>query len=138
SLEKEGSLKEMVRVARKKVILAVPTGKKSLNSHRRLKQHLERFYPEKKQHYLDEHLEYGHLSKKQILKLIKKVAPEARVSWEKNANLVLWLWFQKVYLKIPRLYHLLRYRRVWLYLLWSLWPLFNFGACLRTIFYIQL
>ena len=41
-------IQEMVRVTNKYIYLAVPTGEKSLQAHRKLKKHLKRFYQRKK------------------------------------------------------------------------------------------
>lgn len=131
-------LQEIVRVTQKYLYLAVPTGQKSLLAHKRLKKHLVRFYPKRKNHYLEEHLKFGHPQKEKITELVRKAAPQAKILTQVNANIYLWLFFQKLYLALPQLYHLLKYRNFWRKTLTPFWWLFSQGSCLRTIYFINL
>lgn len=129
---------EMVRIAKKYIYLAVPTGEKSYAAHQKLKKHLERFYPKQENKYLEEHLRNGHPDTAEILALIKKAAPKASIATIPNANIYLWFFFQKIYLALPRLYHLLKYRDFWRKLLFPIWWLTNLKSTIRTIYVINL
>jgi hypothetical protein len=131
-------IQEMLRVARKKVILAVPTGKESLQAVAKFAKMFEKRYPGKKHQYSGEHLKHGHPEKEGILKMIKKIAPQARVKTRKNTNIRLWLFFQKIYLRLPGFYRVFRYRRAWQRILRPFSPLLDRGKTFRTVFYIYL
>lgn len=131
-------VKEMLRVAKCKVILAVPTGRGSFEAIKKFGKLFYKKYSGIKYKYLDEHLTYKHPLKKEIVEIIKNSGFATAVRTEKNTNIKLWLLFQKLYLKFPKLYLIFRYRRFWYYLLKPVFPLCNFGKTMRTIFYINL
>ncbi|MCJ7828091.1 hypothetical protein MUP65_03035, partial [Patescibacteria group bacterium] len=131
-------IKELVRVTDKYLYLAVPTGEKSLEAHQKLKKHLLRFHPKKESHYLDEHLSFGHPEKEEILELLQMVAPKAKINTKQNGNIRLWLAFQKTYLALTRLYHLLKYRNFWRKLIGPVWSLTNRPPAIRTLFICNL
>jgi predicted SAM-dependent methyltransferase len=136
--KKRTAIKEMLRVAKRDLILAVPTGKESLEIHKKLCDLVRRRYPKLKRHYLEEHLKYGHPEKEEVLKMIREAGFKTKIKIKKNANVHLWFLFHKIYLKIPQLYHFLRHRRFWHQVLKPVLPLLNFGPSIRTIFYIRI
>ena len=130
-------IKEMLRVARKKVFLGVPTGEKSWQT---VKEFAKMFYhkhPGQYYQYLEEHLEYGHPTKKEIISMISNSGYQTTIRTKNNTNNRLWLVYQKIFLEIPRLYHILRYRRFWYLILRPVFPFFNFGFTMRTIFFVE-
>lgn len=131
-------VKEMLRVAKRKVILTVPTGKESLETIKKFGELFHKKYPRIKHEYLNEHLAYGHPQKEEIIEMIKNSGFTTEIRTEKNANIKLWLLFQKLYLNFPKLYLIFRYQRFWYHLLRPIIPLCNFGKTIRTIFYINL
>lgn len=131
------AIKEMLRVAKQKVFLAVPTGKESLQVHQEFYRFLKRRKTNQDYRYLKEHLKLGHPEKEEILRMIKESGFKVKVRTEKNANIWLWLVFQKIYTLFPKFYHLFKYRRFWYYFLSPTLPLLNFGPTIRTIFYIE-
>lgn len=138
SREKQAKMiKEMLRVAKKQVILAVPTGIKSIEFHQKLFKFMRKRFPQKEFDYLEEHIKLGHPEQSDLLKMIKESGYKTKITLENNANLYCWLGFQKLYLYLPQLYHFFRYRRFIYMILRPLFSLFNFQPTLRTVFYIE-
>ncbi|HUW21968.1 MAG TPA: class I SAM-dependent methyltransferase [Candidatus Bathyarchaeia archaeon] len=131
-------IKEMIRVAARLVILAVPTGTKSKQAIEKFGQLFKAKYPNIDYQYLNEHLKYQPPENGEIIKTIKEAGIPVRVSIKKNTNIKVWLLFQRFYLRFPKLYLIFRYRRFWYHLLKPVFPLLNQGETLRTIFFVQL
>ena len=136
--EKRDLIREMLRVAKKRIVLVIPTGKKGFLAHLKLADFILKFYPKRNSVYLQEHLQYGHPEKKEILDLIRGVGCNLRVKTGGNTNIGLWFLFQKFYLKYPGFYRLFRYRNFWYYALSLFWPFLNFEPTMRTVFNIQI
>jgi len=135
---REKMVKEMLRVAKSKVILTIPTGEKSLEAVRKFGELFHKKYPKIKNKYVIEHLTYGHPEKEEVINMIKNGGFKTIIHTQKNTNTTLWLLFQKFYIKFPKLYLIFRYRKFWYHILKPFSFLFNFGKTMRTIFYIEL
>lgn len=131
------AIREMLRVAKKKVILGIPCGEASFKTVKKFASMFYKKHPGQKYQYLEEHLNYGHPEKEEIIKMIKKSGFKVSIRTEENTNNRLWLLYQKIFLAIPQLYHILRYRKFWYDFLRPVFPLFSRGETLRTIFFIE-
>ena len=136
--KREKLISEIFRIARRKVILAVPIGKESLDAVKKLDVLMSKKYNKKKDRYIKEHLKYGHPEVKEIIKIIKNLPIESKIKIKNNASIKLWLAFQKLYLSLPKLYLLFRYRRFSYFLFNPLIKISNFGQTMRKIFFIDL
>lgn len=130
-------IKEMLRVASKKVIIAVPTGRPGYETTKKFAQVYKQKYPGKHHQYLEQHIKYGHPEKEEILAMIEISGYKTKVRTKKNANNSFWLIYQKIYLNFPQLYHVLRYRRFCYLILRPIFPFFNLGSTMRTIFFVE-
>lgn len=131
-------VKEMLRVAKKTVVLGIPCGKESLAAIRKFGQWFRQKHPNVHYKYLDEHLAYGHPEREEIIQMIKDSGFKTEIRVKKNTNINLWLLFQKTYLTLPKLYLIFRYRKLWYYLLKPIFPFCNFGKTMRLIFHINI
>lgn len=131
-------IKEMLRIAKRNVFLAIPTGEESLKANEIFGKLFHKKYPHIKHKYVTEHLKFGHPEKDEVINMIKNSSFITKIRTKQNTNIKLWLLFQRLYLNFPKLYLLFRYRRLWYYLLKPFSPLFNLGKTMRTIFYIEL
>jgi len=136
--QREKMVKEMLRVARKKVVLGVPVGKDSINAVKIFGLWFKKKWPKIKNQYVTEHMKYGQPLEKDILMMIKNSGFKNRVYIEKNTNIKLWLVFQRFYMRFPKLYLIFRYRRFWYHVLNPFSFLFNYGKTMRIIFFINL
>ncbi|MCX6726060.1 MAG: class I SAM-dependent methyltransferase [Candidatus Shapirobacteria bacterium] len=136
--QRENMIKEMIRVAKKEVVLGVPVGSDSLNAIKIFGVWFKKRWPKLKNQYVTEHIKFGQPSEKDILQMIKNSNYKAKVLIQKNTNIKLWLLFQKFYLKFPKLYLIFRYRRFWYFILGPFYFLFNHGKTMRNIFLINL
>jgi len=74
---REKMVKEMLRVAKSKVILTIPTGEKSLEAVRKFGELFHKKYPKIKNKYVIEHLTYGHPEKEEVINMIKEMPEES-------------------------------------------------------------
>jgi SAM-dependent methyltransferase len=90
--ERKKAISELIRVAKKKVYIAVPCGKKSQSQDEQLEKYYQKIFKEK-YHFLDEQIEYGLPEKKEIFDIITTVSKEFKknvtVTMVGNENLKL-------------------------------------------------
>lgn len=132
-------LSEMVRVARRQIIVAAPCGRRAHQA----EQEVARVYRKKTDgthRWLQEHLDHGLPEAEEVEEAIRSLVRErgctARIRVEKNTNLRIWKWLFRHYLSGgPRTARLIRY-----YLL-TLIPLLrhvHWGETYRKIFFVDL
>jgi SAM-dependent methyltransferase len=132
-------LSEMLRVARRQIIVAAPCGQRAHEAEREV----ARVYREKNDgthRWLQEHLDHGLPEAEEVEEAIRSLAREhggrARIRVAKNTNLRLWKWLFRHYLGGgPRTARLIRY-----YLL-ALIPVLrriHWGEPYRKIFFVDL
>jgi hypothetical protein len=132
-------LSEMIRVARRQIIVAAPCGRLA----RQAEEDVARIYREKTNEghlWLREHLEYGLPEADELEALIRSLAQgrgiRARIRVQNNTNLKIWKWlFAQYFGAGPRKARLIRY-----YFL-ALLPLLrhiHWGEPYRRIFFVDL
>lgn len=70
--------------------------------------------------------------------MILNASPRAKVTLKDNANIKLWLIYQKLYRSIPQLWHIFKYKKTWYLILKPVLPFLNSGKTMRTIYFVEL
>ncbi len=117
NIKRRKIINEMLRVARKKVIIAVPVGKNSLEAVKVFRKLYQEKHKGCNHKFAEEHIRYGHPSKKMIIQTIEKSKYKKRIYTENNTNITFWLLFQRIYLKLPWLYLIFKHRRLLYFIL---------------------
>ena len=128
-------IRELLRVARKKIFLAVPCGKDS-EKHDRL---LNNYYTARHREpypFLAEHVKNGLPREEEIIDLIRQNAlamgKEAEVRVLRNVNLSVRKWFTRLWIRSPKAYGLLSP------FICIFHRFYNFGSCYRLIFVVEI
>ncbi|BDV41759.1 hypothetical protein GURASL_06820 [Geotalea uraniireducens] len=128
-------ISELLRVARKRVYLAVPCGNES-EEHDRLLNDLYTARHGEAYPFLVEHVENGLPTAQEISTLLELAAADVvkkiRVRSAPNVNLKIREWFSRIWIRSPKAYGLLSpliciFRRF-----------YNFGNCYRRIFMVEI
>ncbi|HTP65138.1 MAG TPA: class I SAM-dependent methyltransferase [Geobacteraceae bacterium] len=128
-------IRELIRVARERLFLAVPCGKKS-EAHDRLLDDLYRARHGKSYPFLEEHVVNGLPDVEEITGLIRKSANElgkgALIEVRPNVNLAVREWLTRLWIRSPKAFGLISpliciFRR-----------LYDFGPCYRSIFIVEI
>lgn len=136
---REKAVKEMIRVAKKKIFMAVPCGKEAYMQDLLLdKYHKHKFG--KRYHFLEEQLHFGLPEKKDVYNTILREANSlgkgVKVKIKDNENLTLRNFLMKGWLTNNIIVDIF-FRKILLFAL-PLLRLFNQKPCYRQIFYIDI
>lgn len=100
---REPAVKEMARVARDRVVIAVPAGQRA----REMEERLDRFHRRRfgvSNRWLVEHRQHGLPEGPDLCDMIRQAVPSARVTLIGNAPLALWYVLEWLDIAIPRNY----------------------------------
>ena len=136
---REKAIYEMLRVAKKLIVIVVPTGKLSEAQDHYLQAHAKKILNSSNQ-FLDEHVRYGLPTTENILvaidKSLRKLGKQAKIKSSPNLNLQVRNILMRTWITKNRLIYYL-YMKGYLIIL-PLLKLANFGNCYRTVFVIEL
>lgn len=135
--KREKAVQEMLRVARKAVIIAAPCGKKALFQDKKLDEEYRQIF-DKPFPYLKEHLKHGLPEKEEILELIKKnqKKPQIQVQVMGNENLALRYFLMRGWMT-KNIFTDLIFRKAMLFLI-PLFRLLNRPPYYRQIFFVKI
>lgn len=137
--QRERSIYEMLRVAKKLVIIVVPTGKPSEIQDQKLDRYFRKVF-NKSDKYLTEHVQFGLPQTDEILvsidKSLRQLDKKARISSRPLLNLVVRDILMRTWISKNKYAYYL-YLKGYLLLL-PLLRILNFGNCYRRMFVIEL
>ena len=87
---RKNAIKELLRITKSKLILAFPEGALSAKSEKLVCTIFEKI-THKKHFFLREHAKYGLPKQMEILEIIKKYCPTAKVRTERQVNIFIWI-----------------------------------------------
>lgn len=136
---REKSIYEMLRVAKKLVIIVVPTGKPSEIQDQKLDKYFQKVF-NKSDKFLEEHLQYGLPQNDEILvgidKSLRQLGKNAKISSRPLLNLTFRNLLMRTWISKNK-YIYYTYMKGYLLLL-PILRLLNFGNCYRRMFVIKL
>ncbi|MDD5040092.1 MAG: class I SAM-dependent methyltransferase [Patescibacteria group bacterium] len=134
--DKKAMIGELIRVTKKRIILAVPCGREGWKMVKRFGDYYYGHHVEKLE-MLDQHLKYGHPDRDEIIHYIKSTAggDSLRIQIKKNANIRIWYYLITMQFRFPRFF---AHKTMKSFTFFNpLFSLFNSGVPLRYIFIID-
>lgn len=89
-IKRKKAVVELLRIAKRKVILSFPEGERSNQAERFINYLFENLF-RRKHLFLKDHLKYGLPKQKVVVSLIKKNFPKAKIRVERKTNLYIWM-----------------------------------------------
>jgi len=135
---REKAIYEILRVAKKIAVIAVPTGELAQNQDKQLQKYWRKVF-DRENHFLEEHIRNGLPTSDEILvyldKSLRKLGKNAKITSTGNLNLAIRNILMRTWITRSKLLYYL-YLKGYLLLI-PILKFANFGNCYRRVFVIE-